>query len=997
MNAMKKIYSIIFAAAAIFAASSCQEEIVEPDLGTQENESMTIIAGFGAETKTVLDGLKTYWTEGDQISVFDSNKKESDTDEGNNRCFSIDETATTFEDGKAASATFKYDGEFVWPQNDQPDPLVVALYPYQENAYCDFFYYDRNYITGLNIPVQQVALEGGFDANATFALATSKYSESDNLIFTNLYSLLRITINEDDVKEVKVSVEGGKIAGEAKVQLNLEMEDENTPVFNGGTLSATENGANTVTLTCEDGFVAGKDYYIAIAPVTYTNIKVYLDDVLVKDTTPEGGKTLEANTVYNISNLDDPHTVADGVYLNYEGVYEISNEAGLFWLADQVKEGNTFDGKTVKLVADITMTKDWTPIGNMKDGVTKSFRGNFDGKKSDSENYTISNLKATAQEGVGFFGHKWDGDVTNVNFDNAVISGNHYAGVIVGWADGANYNNNFSINNCKVTNSTVTLAAELVGEEYDNGDKAGGIVGYAYAIHVTDNTVSSTTIKGYRDLGGIAGCAINNTSADDYAVVTGNTIGENVKVVVDNTQNYKSYTSVDQHNVSSYVGRIDNKVGGHDNEIKDNTGDAVLETPKYPAARDLTFSETSVTLTLGDTFTAPTLSGETSGVTYASSNEEVATVNSETGAVTILGAGETTITASAPATEDFLAGEASYTITVYDWVTINFIPGQWANDNAWFAVKYNDEVHKLNVGDEGYYTVEIPENINTFDFWRMNPSSDNLEESNSWNQITDVSLPEDENNNYYYWSSWNDPFGSWGTEPTYGIVGNFNEWQNDVLMEKVKAGLYVAKNVTDIPSFTPWKIRMNGEWAYSYSSVITGIEKNKWVTIGGSNDTTIATEDPIDIYIDIIESRIYVMTVGSDYTEATQQSTSTTPPPSGVPVKDNYIYLRPDGGWSDGNARFAAYFYGGSGNSWVELTPVEGASDYYGCEKQGSHTSVIFCRYNPNSTGTGWGSDLGGDFWGQTEDLILSEGNVFTTSGWSGGKGIGNWSSVTEL
>lgn len=830
MNAMKKIYSIIFAAAAIFAASSCQEEIVEPDLGTQENESMTITAGFGAETKTVLDGHKTYWTEGDQISVFDSNKKESDTDEGNNRCFSIDETATTFEDGKAASATFKYDGEFVWPQNDQPDPLVVALYPYQEDAYCDFFYYDRNYITGLNIPVQQVALEGGFDANATFALATSKYSESDNLTFTNLYSLLRITINEDDVKEVKVSVEGGKIAGEAKVQLNLDITGE-TPVFNGGTLSATENGANTVTLTCEDGFVAGKDYYIAIAPVTYTNIKVYLDDVLVKDTTPEGGKTLEANTVYNISNLDDPHTVADGVYLNDKGVYEISNEAGLFWLADQVKEGNTFDGKTVKLVADITMTKDWTPIGNMKDGVTKSFRGNFDGKKSDSENYTISNLKATAQEGVGFFGHKWDGDVTNVNFDNAVISGNHYAGVIVGWADGANYNNNFSINNCKVTNSTVTLATELVGEEYDNGDKAGGIVGYAYAIHVTDNTVSSTTIKGYRDLGGIAGCAINNTSADDYAVVTGNTIGENVKVVVDNTQNYKSYTSVDQHNVSSYVGRIDNKVGGHDNEIKDNTGDAVLETPKYPAARDLTFSETSVTSTLGDTFTVPTLSGETSGVTYASSNEEVATVNSETGTVTILGAGETTITASAPATEDFLADEATYTLTVVLPISDYALIGQ---HNGW---GFNNLTPLYLV--DGKYVAYNLENLSAFKIvnrsatdWSNGTLTTNkgVGTSISANGITEMKLSDNSNNievvsgNTYNIIISQDlssiiiedaNLSVNGTK--YSVCGSKGNWDSDiVLLETESTDILVAKCIY-IAKDTGIKIRLDKGWSKSWS------------------------------------------------------------------------------------------------------------------------------------------------------------------------------------
>lgn len=884
MNAMKKIYSIIFAAATLFAASSCQEEIVEPDLGTQENESMTITAGFGAETKTVLDGLKTYWTEGDQISVFDSNKKVSDTDEGNNRCFPIDETATDFEDGKAVSATFKYEGEFVWPQNDQPDPLIVALYPYQEDAYCDFFYYDRNYITGLVIPTDQVAKEGGFDANATFALATSKYSEKENLTFTNLYTLLKITLKEEDVEVVKVEVTGGNIAGEAKVQLNLDTTGE-TPIFNGGTLSATENGTNTVTLTCEDGFEAGKDYYIAIAPVTYSNIKVYLDEVLVKDTTPEGGKILEPNTVYNISNLDDPHTVADGVYLNDEGVYEISKEAGLFWLAEQVKEGNTFDGKTVKLVADIEMTKDWTPIGNNTDGVEMSFRGNFDGKKSDTENYTISNLKVTASEGAGFFGFKWDGDVANVNFDKAVISGNHYAGVIVGWADGANYNYKFSISNCKVTNSKVTLAAELVGEEYDNGDKAGGIVGYAYAINVTGNTVSNTTITGYRDLGGIAGCAINNTGDNEYAVVSDNTVGQDVRIVIDNSQNYKSYTSVAQHNVASYVGRIEDKEGGHANEIEDNTGEATFETPKYPVERNLKFSETSVTVTYGATFTAPDLTGEVSGVTYSSSNTDVATVNSETGEVEIVSPGETTITASAPATDDFLAGSATYTLTVE---IAEFQPEEgyiymrpsddWKSADARFAAYFYNQTWKdmtLVRGQLDIYQCEIPESETNVIFCRMNPNTEENRWNNDsdteqtkplWNQTADLNMLH---GRLYTISGWDN--GKWSGEPAVvpvdasklvvGFSGEFagvGQWDEpaggrkaefknvDYTDESIYAGTYTFE-IADfvLAANDKFKVRINGDWLGSGTN-ISGIslaspdsDDNFVVSGAGTYDVTV--------------------------------------------------------------------------------------------------------------------------------------------------------------
>ena len=72
---------------------------------------------------------------------------------------------------------------------------------------------------------------------------------------------------------------------------------------------------------------------------------------------------------------------------------------------------------------------------------------------------------------------------------------------------------------------------------------------------------------------------------------------------------------------------------------------------------------TEVAYTMGTEFTAPVLTGEMTGVVYASSNTEVATV-SETGKVTILAVGITTITASAEENNTHLARSASYTLTV---------------------------------------------------------------------------------------------------------------------------------------------------------------------------------------------------------------------------------------------------------------------------------------------------------------------------------------------
>lgn len=81
--------------------------------------------------------------------------------------------------------------------------------------------------------------------------------------------------------------------------------------------------------------------------------------------------------------------------------------------------------------------------------------------------------------------------------------------------------------------------------------------------------------------------------------------------------------------------------------------------------RNLSFTETAVDY-FEAPFTAPTLNGHTEGVTYESSDTEVATVNETTGDITIgTKYGTTTITASAEQSGSYYADEASYTISVW--------------------------------------------------------------------------------------------------------------------------------------------------------------------------------------------------------------------------------------------------------------------------------------------------------------------------------------------
>ena len=470
---MKQIYSILLGITSVFAIASCQQEIDVIETDTQNTVTgMTITASMGTETKTMLaeNGKSTLWIEGDQISVFDSNH------EDNNRCFTIDEGTEL----PAATATFMCEEEFTWPQNDQPDPLVVALYPYQENAYCDFFFSDRNYITGVTIPTEQTAVAGGFDRAATLALATGQYSTRDNLVFSNLYSLLRITLTEADVKRITVTVGDGEyIAGEAKVQLKLV----DGPLFDGGTLSAVaDGGSQSVSLVCEEGFATDKTYYLAVAPGTYSTITVALDDVVVKTIDTE--KTLAPNTIYGLKNLNNPNTT------------EISSVEDL-----KAFIANDEAGNIAKLTTNIEMSeilvidRDMVLDGNNHTLTSSAGRAiNVSG----ANDVTIKNMtiNASGERGINVIQN-----TKKVTIQNVTVSAANYAINVAGSASEATI---------IVENSTLT------------GLNTVNIGGFDTTVTITDCTI---TCNDQTDVENYAAININPSTGDGSNVtVTGGTI-----------------------------------------------------------------------------------------------------------------------------------------------------------------------------------------------------------------------------------------------------------------------------------------------------------------------------------------------------------------------------------------------------------------------------------------------------------------------------------------
>jgi len=226
-----------------------------------------------------------------------------------------------------------------------------------------------------------------------------------------------------------------------------------------------------------------------------------------------------------------------------DDVYHITSSAELAGIAQLVNNGNSLQGKTVALENDLDLgNRNWTPIGLSND---KSFKGDFDGG-----NHTIANLKVdlTGKESVnaGLFGNAWQGgDFKNVTIDGAVIntraaigSGKAaaaFVGVAVGDISNVTVKNASvrsyrqsggvagliygNITDCKAENVDVALDFEMVGDKYDNADKAGAIAGFVCegSFTLSGNSASNVKIEGYRDLGGLFGYihGADKTSATD--------------------------------------------------------------------------------------------------------------------------------------------------------------------------------------------------------------------------------------------------------------------------------------------------------------------------------------------------------------------------------------------------------------------------------------------------------------------------------------------------
>ena len=183
--------------------------------------------------------------------------------------------------------------------------------------------------------------------------------------------------------------------------------------------------------------------------------------------------------------------------------YELKNEEDILTLANEVNnQAVNFNGVAFKLTADVSLSKNWTPIGCVKGQSNRTFGGIFDGGDHTIKGLSIDDTASFS----GLFGYISGAKIKNVKVDGASIKAGSYVGILFGKAE-----------NAEIAN--VSVSGTLQGADF-----VGGLGGSISKGNVETASVSGT-VSGTGTVGGVIATAISSTikSANNGAAVTGKT------------------------------------------------------------------------------------------------------------------------------------------------------------------------------------------------------------------------------------------------------------------------------------------------------------------------------------------------------------------------------------------------------------------------------------------------------------------------------------------
>ncbi len=187
----------------------------------------------------------------------------------------------------------------------------------------------------------------------------------------------------------------------------------------------------------------------------------------------------------------------------------ISTHEELKKFAESVNGGETYEGKLVRLDANISMggaNLPWSPIGSAKN----AFKGTFDGN-----HHVISNLYVDSTDYAGFFGHVNGGTVKNLVVQGSVNGRSNAAGVVGYLTAGKviNCGNEANVNGGSAVAGVVGYVSgdSVINGCYNSGNitattgYVGGVTGQHWRAGKVENCYNVGAVKGPATVGGVSG------------------------------------------------------------------------------------------------------------------------------------------------------------------------------------------------------------------------------------------------------------------------------------------------------------------------------------------------------------------------------------------------------------------------------------------------------------------------------------------------------------
>ena len=317
-----KTMKIFFAALALLAMASCvKEQPLAPE--TVEGEGASFTASRSNFTKTQLvDGRRVEWKTGNQVLVFGA-EVGSDKDD-------TEEDATTFntEPWKSAkwfkTSTGGSSVIFACTESGfqfESANEYIMLHPAGGNYYglcTDEAMYMRFWLS------DQTATLGTY--HESYGYCAAKASDfTKPVVFKNLLPLLKFTVPASlDGRITKITVESNNPTVDGYVAGNMICDyTGDTPVVKVFSEFKEEykykGGKTSVALTSDDGMAAG-DYYLAIAPKTYSKgLKITVTYKGDKTTTRSSSTSvdLESGVIYEMGTVGAENYDGYGIALPY--------------------------------------------------------------------------------------------------------------------------------------------------------------------------------------------------------------------------------------------------------------------------------------------------------------------------------------------------------------------------------------------------------------------------------------------------------------------------------------------------------------------------------------------------------------------------------------------------------------------------------------------------------------------------------------------------------